>query len=231
MKLTKSKDSRAPFHSVVLDWFRNCGREFPWRSTSNAYHILVAEVLLRQTQANRVLAPYLELIEQYPSPSALAGAEPSELSQWFRPLGLFQRSERLIEASRVMVKQHGGCVPADLNALMSLPGIGTYSARAILSLAFRMPVPMVDESSGRLYRRLWGLQANGPAYNDRTLLGLVEDSVPKIQSREFNLGVLDIAAAHCHVRNPKCVDCPLATYCTYRETVAIGKATAENYSV
>ena len=226
MMSTESKNGRSHFHSVVLDWFCSCGRKFPWRSTNDAFHILIAEVLLRQTQANRVVAPYLELIEKYPSASALADAEPSELSQWFSSLGLIRRAERLIEASRLIVKQHGGCVPADLNALMSLPGIGTYSARAILSLAFKMPVPMVDESSGRLFRRVWGLPMKGPAYNDRTLLRLVGDSIPRNRSREFNLGVLDIAAAHCHVRNPNCVRCPLANDCTYRVTVAIDKATA-----
>ena len=217
---------QSDFHSIVIDWFRSFGREFPWRSTSDAFHILIAEMLLRQTQANRVVAPYLELIERYPCVSALAGADASELTQWFRPLGLIRRAERLIEASRLIVKRHGGRVPEDLSALMSLPGIGTYSARAILSLAFKMPVPMVDESSGRLFRRLWGLPVKGSAYNDRTLLRLVEASIPKNRSREFNLGVLDIAAAYCHMRNPSCAGCPLASDCSYRLTVAVDKVTA-----
>ena len=214
-----NKKARKQFHSIVLNWFYSSGRDFPWRVTSNPFHILVAEVLLRQTQADRVVEPYFELVERYPTAGAFAQADPGELNEWFRPLGLVRRADRLIEASKRIVEQHGGCVPTDLDALMSLPGIGTYSARAVLCLAFRIPVPMVDGSSGRLFRRLWGLPKKGPAYNDRIVLGLAEKLIPANQSRDFNLGVLDIAAAYCHVRKPFCEACPLARSCTYGTTV------------
>ena len=204
------------FHITVLNWLDGNARDFPWRGTSNPFHILVAEVLLRQTQAHRVVEPYFALIERYPTPEACAQAEPSALTKLFRPLGLYRRADSLIEASSLIVDQHGGCVPTDLDTLLSLPGIGEYSARAILSMAFRVPVPMVDESSGRLYRRVWGLPKRGPAYNDRTVLEMAERLIPSYQSREFNLGILDIAAAYCHVRKPICRACPLASSCTYR---------------
>ena len=215
MKDSEITGGQFQFHRAVLDWYRSRGRDFPWRSTCDAFHILVAEVLLRQTQANRVVEPYLELIDKYPSVEALADAERIELSEWFNSLGLVRRADNLIKASRLIVEKHGGCVPRDLNALMSLPGVGTYTSRAVLSLAFRIPVPMVDESSGRLFRRFWGLPKKGPSYNDRTLLRFAEHLIPRNQSREFNLGVLDIAAAYCHVRNPICAGCPLENDCAY----------------
>ena len=156
-----NKKARKQFHSIVLNWSYSSGRDFPWRVTSNPFHILVAEVLLRQTQADRVVEPYFELVEQYPTAGAFAQADPGELNEWFRPLGPVRRADRLIEASKRIVEQHGGCVPTDLDALMSLPGIGTYSARAVLCLAFRIPVPMVDGSSGRLFHRAGCLVARG----------------------------------------------------------------------
>ena len=215
------KRARTEFHKTVLNWFEGNARDFPWRGTSNPFHVLIAEVLLRQTQADRVVEPYFVLIERYPTPEALAQANPRALTEWFRPLGLYRRANSLIEASKVIADQHNGCVPNDLDALLELPGIGVYSARAILCMAFKVPVPMVDESSGRLFRRVWGLPEKGPAYNDRTLLEMAERLIPGEQSREFNLGILDIAAAYCHVRRPICVACPLACGCSFGLSVAI----------
>ena len=223
------KSARIEFHSTVLNWFEGNARRFPWRRTSNPFHILIAEVLLRQTQAHRVVEPYLVLIERYPTPEALAQANPCSLTEWFRPLGLYRRANSLIEASRLIVDQHSGCVPKDLDALLSLPGIGVYSARAILCMAFKVPVPMVDESSGRLFRRVWGLPEKGPAYNDRTLLEMAERMIPCNQCREFNLGILDIAAAYCHVRKPICVVCPLASSCSFGVSAANSESDEISY--
>ena len=219
-----SKKAKEQFQTIVVSWFNHNSREFPWRTTSNPFHILIAEVLLRQTQAYRVVEHYKEFIAGYPTPGALAQVKSSELVEWFRPLGLVRRADRLIEASGLIVHQHGGYVPSDLDALMSLPGIGEYSARAVLCLAFGAAVPMVDEGSGRLLRRVWGLPKKGPAYNDRSLLGFAKQLIPRNQSREFNLGLLDIASAYCHVRKPICEACPVAGICTYWTPIAGGDA-------
>ena len=111
------------------NWHDDNAREFPWRNTSNPFHVLIAEILLRQTQAGRVAGPYLEVISMYPDPAALAEASPDELRRWFRPLGLFTRADYLISASRQIRDLHDGQVPRDLDSLIELPGIGTYSAR------------------------------------------------------------------------------------------------------
>ena len=199
---------------TVVEWFSRNGRDFPWRQSSNSFHVMVAEVLLRRTQAERVAGPYGELIERYPDTQDMAEADVAWLREWFRPLGLVSRADLLIDAAKAIVKQHGGEVPRDLSQIESLPGLGRYSARAVLCLAHGGTVPMIDESSGRLLRRLLGVSSTGPAYSDRHLQRRTEALVPDETSRAFNLGLLDIAAAYCHVNSPDCVQCPLRSLCS-----------------
>ena len=198
----------------VVSWFRCNGRDFPWRDTRNPYHILIAEVLLRQTQANRVVGPYVHLVTTYPDPASLADADVDALRQWFRPLGLVRRADRLVDCARRLVRDYGAQVPRDLQDLQSLPGIGRYSARATLCMAFNHPLPMIDEGSGRVLRRVFGFSNTGPAYSDIRLAEFAERLIPGSHAREFNLGLIDIGAAYCHPRTPDCPKCPLLEGCT-----------------
>ena len=199
----------------VVSWFRENGREFPWRETKDPFHILLAEVLLRQTQAMRVVSPYLELITRYPDPESLAHADVTALRQWFKPLGLVERADRLIESAGILVREHGGQVPDDLEGLQALPGLGRYSARAILCLAFGSAVPMIDEGSGRVLRRVLALKNRGPAYSSRPLMEEAQRLLPESSTRDFNLGLLDIAARFCRPRRPLCSECPLWGRCAH----------------
>lgn len=203
--------------AAVVAWFRVYGRCFPWRETSDPFHVLLAEVLLRRTQAMRLVQPYLELTRRYTDPYALAEASVADLRRWFKPLGLTQRADRMIQAARILVHSYEGNVPNDLAQLMALPGVGAYSARAVLCLGFAEPYPMIDESTGRLLRRVIGLACRGPAYSDRRLLDVAGSIVPHLDCREFNLGLIDLAATYCHPRNPECSGCPLAVVCSYIE--------------
>ncbi len=219
-------DSQRPAHEhlaeLVVAWFRNNGRTFPWRDSTNPFHILVAEMLLRQTQAHRVVGPYLELLDEYPDPEALADARVPRLRRWFRPLGLVRRADSLVACARALVEKHSGQVPSDLATLLSLPGLGTYSARATLCLAYGQAVPMVDEGSGRVLRRILGREIRGPAYSRRSLLRDAQSLLPEDSAREFNLGLIDIAARFCRPRNPLCSECPLLAGCAYGRTSATG---------
>ena len=203
------------FSQFVLQWFACNGRDFPWRKTSKPYHIFVAEVLLRQTQAWRVVEPYLEFIAEYPSFEALSIADVNALRKWFKPLGLFRRADLLVNSAKRVVNEYSGVLPSSLKSLLRLPGMGNYSARAVACLAFGAAVPMIDESSGRLLRRMLGLTHKGPAHSDRKLLKLAETIVPQEHSRDFNLGLLDIASIYCHYESPSCSNCPLAKFCSY----------------
>ena len=209
---------------AVQGWYSSSGRRFPWRNSSNPFHILVAEVLLRRTQAKRVAGPYQVLVERYPRAQDMAAADVARLRAWFRPLGLVRRADLLVEAAKSILTRHGGMVPRELSEIEELPGLGRYTARAVLCLAYGESVPMIDESSGRLLRRLLGLARNGPAYSDRSLYRHAEKLVPKRECRAFNLGLLDVAAAFCHVNSPDCLQCPLRDLCCQgRQNMAILK--------
>lgn len=226
----RCQDSVEELQTALLDWFATNGRDFPWRQTRNAFHILLAEALLRQTQAFRLVQPYLELTDRYPDAEALAKADVHELRQWFKPLGLVARADRLVRASQIIVDQHGGGVPNALPALLALPGLGTYSARAVLCLAFGARVPMIDEGSGRVLRRVLGLPAKGPAYSDSQLLRVAEAIVPETSTREFNLGLIDVGALRCRPRAPICTRCPLRGVCRYgQDNRNDGAEPAEGY--
>lgn len=203
------------FVQSIVKWFRSHGRAFPWRQTSNPYHVLIAEVLLRQTQAWRVVEPYLDLIKQYPDVQTLAQADVAKLRRWFKPLGLVKRADYLIQCSQILISDYAGKVPRDLKALESLPGLGRYSARAILCLGFNQPVPMIDEGGGRVLRRVLGYKPKGSAFSDPTLMHAVERILPRKSFRNFNLGLIDIADAYCHPTKPDCLGCPLIRDCEY----------------
>ena len=215
---------------TVEVWFSNCGRDFPWRHSSVPFHVLVAEMLLRRTQAERVVGPYLELIDRYPHAQLMAKADVVWLREWFRPLGLVSRADLLVDAAKTIVEKHGGEVPRDLSELEGLSGLGMYSARAVLCMAHGRSVPMIDESSGRLLRRLVGLCSTGPAYSDRKLLERAEALIPPGTSKAFNLGLLDIANAYCHVKSPGCVQCPLRSLCSQGRHVTADLEERDTYA-
>lgn len=212
-----SEDKRIRLRESVLKWYQANGRHFPWRQTSDPLHILLAECLLRQTQATRLRKPYLELTSRYSSADILAKANVDELRDWFRPLGLVKRADHLVQAARILVESFAGQVPRNLEALASLPGVGIYSARAILCLGFGEPYPMVDEGSGRVLRRVLGMAPLGPAYCDSRLLQVAAVMLPEASPKEFNLGLIDIASAYCHATAPACSHCPLTGICLHGE--------------
>ena len=203
--------ARRALTDSVVGWFRENGRVFPWRGIQNPYHVLIAEVLLRQTQALRVVAPYLDMIAKYPDPESLAQANVPSLRWRFRTLGLVSRADRLVECARILVQEHGGQVPQGLRELEALPGLGRYSARAVLCLAYGQAVPLIDEGSGRVLRRVLGQSVSGPSYASRPLMRAAEEIVPESSAAEFSLGLIDIAARFCRPRTSLCSECPLAT--------------------
>lgn len=198
---------------ACLSWFSQSGRDFPWRRTRDPYQIFLAEVLLRRTQANRVVGPYQNLLLHYPTLVELAEADLLKLKSLFDPLGLSSRAKLLKSAAALLVKEFDGAFPSSLDELARLPGLGVYGSNAVYCMAFGGRVPMVDESTGRLLRRLFGLRSRRPAYSDTKLLELATRILPVRSAREFNLGALDIAAANCHPRDPDCFTCPLAKCC------------------
>ena len=212
-KAGRKRRVRQELATSVVSWFHCNGRDFPWRDTRNPFHILIDEILLRQTQVTRVIGPYLHLVTTYPNPASLAEAAVDGRRQWFRPLGLVQRADRLVECAHRLLRDYGGQVRRDLRDLQSLPGIGRYSARATLCMAFHYPLSMIDEGSGRVLRRVLGLSDAGPAYTDIRLAEIAERILPDSHARGCNLGLIDIGSAYCHPRTPDGPECPLLEGC------------------
>ena len=143
---------------------------------------------------------------------SLAEADCEELRRWFKPLGLVRRADSLIGSAKEIRDLYEGRVPRDLDALMNLPSIG-------LCMAFGEPVPMVDGSSGRLLRRLLGLQSSRPAHSDKELISTATSLIPEDRPKEFNLALIDIAAGFCRPTSPSCQICPLIDVCEYASSL------------
>ena len=142
--------TRQRFRRALLTWYRKHGRDLPWRRTSDPYHILVSEVMLQQTQVDRVLPKYDEWLRKYPSLEALASAPEAEVSATWRPLGYNIRPRRLHAIARESVVRYGGQLPSDHDTLLSFKGIGAYTAGAIRSFAFRERAAILDTNVARV---------------------------------------------------------------------------------
>jgi len=206
--------ARARFRRVLLGWYDRNGRDLPWRSTADPYHILVSEVMLQQTQVDRVLPKYHEWLGKYPSLSALAAAPEADVSATWRPLGYNIRPMRLHSIAREAVATYGGALPSDRETLLGFKGLGEYTVGAILSFAFRQRAAILDTNVARvLYRVFIGKgDAKGHAMT-RQLWAVSAVLVPRVRAFDFNQAIMDFGAMTCTARKPKCQACPMARSC------------------
>ena len=214
-------DHQIEIQNRLLRWFEDHRRRFPWRETSDPYAILVAEKLLQQTSANeRVVSAYRGILSQYPMVGALAQAKPEDIEPVIAPLGFRYRATELPKLARIIVAQHDGKMPDDLDQLLSLPGVGDYIARTVLCFAYGRDVPIVDTNVARFLYRMFGLPGrlpSNPARN-RRLIHQAANLVPPKNARNFNLAILDLCAKVCTSSNPDCEGCPLRRLCVYGKT-------------
>lgn len=199
------------FRRRLLAWGEANRRPFPWRTTNRPFRILVAEVLLQRTRADAAAPVYRELFRRWPTASALARADVRAVARVIRPLGLSYRARRVRDLARAIDEQ--GRVPRDPAELARLAGVGRYVANATAAAAFGARVPTIDRVSARVYRRFFGLSETLPPATDKSLWLLAGEIVPKKPVREWNWSVLDLAAAVCTPRQPRCDDCPLQARC------------------
>ena len=205
---------RRRFRDRLLAWYRRHGRDLPWRKTGDPYHILVSEIMLQQTQVDRVLPKYAEWLDKYPSLEALATAPEQEVSDTWYPLGYNIRPKRLQTIARESVARYGGRLPADEETLRSFKGIGAYTAGAIRSFAFRERAAILDTNVARvLFRVFVGKGDPKSAAAKRHLWRLSETLVPMRHAFDFNQALMDFGAMICVARNPKCLVCPMAKSC------------------
>jgi A/G-specific adenine glycosylase len=161
-----------------------------------------------------VVPVYVRLIDSYPNVIALSRADESDLRAVINPLGLAKRAEYLIKLANRLVSEFDGIVPGDRNALLNLPGIGAYTANAVLSFAFNMPYPVIDSNVIRVFRRFFNLDYSGHKPN-RSISELARSLLNDSDSRSYNYGLLDFASEVCRTRDPLCPLCILRNHCRY----------------
>jgi A/G-specific adenine glycosylase len=211
---------RRRFRLRLLAWYRRHGRDLPWRKTSNPYHILVSEIMLQQTQVDRVLPKYVEWLEKYPSLAALAAAPEQDVTSTWYPLGYNIRPRRLQMIAKEAVSRYGGQLPSDEETLLSFKGIGAYTAGAIRSFAFRQRAAILDTNVARVLFRVFVAKGDVKSHAMRRhLWALSETLVPARHVFDFNQALMDFGAMICVARNPRCLVCPMATSCrAFRST-------------
>ena len=205
---------RARFRRVLLRWYDRYGRDLPWRKTADPYHILVSEVMLQQTQVDRVLPKYHEWLGKYPSFEVLAQADEAEVSATWRPLGYNVRPKRLHSIAREAVSSYGGQLPSDRETLLSFKGIGHYTAGAIMSFAFRKRAAILDTNVARVLFRVFVGRGEPKSHAMTQQLWAVSAVlVPRARAFDFNQALMDFGAMVCTARKPRCLLCPMAKFC------------------
>jgi A/G-specific adenine glycosylase len=204
---------RRVFASRLLDWGRENRRVLPWREEHDPFRVLVAEVLLQRSRARTVAFVYEDLFARWPTARDLASAPVSEIEQVIRPIGLVRRAEHLKHLAE-RIEEQGG-VPVSLTGLQGLPGVGRYASMAALASFTPEAEAAVDSVSARVYRRFFGLENRLEASEDVQLWQVVAAVVPYGDARELNWAALDLAAAVCLPKKPRCWTCPLQPSCRW----------------
>jgi A/G-specific adenine glycosylase len=209
----------APAHAAfirrrLLAWWLPRKRNLPWRTSSDPYEVLVAEILLQQTHFGKVLPSYNALMRLAPSPRELATVDQSELEAIVRPLGLVGRAKILKRLGAALAERYGGKVPRTEEDLLSLPGVGEYAARAVRCFAYGYSEPLVDRLTARWYGRMFGLAPAARPGRSKQLWNLVREIQPR-HPKDFHLAVIDFTSLVCKPMRPDCQLCPLVSLCEY----------------
>lgn len=207
-----------PIARALLDWFAHAKRAMPWRETRDPYHVLLSEVMLQQTQVVTVIPYFERFVARFPTPEALAAAPEAEVLKAWEGLGYYSRARNLQAAARAIATQHAGRVPDAWEAMRALPGVGDYTAGAVLSIAYGVPVPAVDGNVLRVISRLFALEADiaQPAAK-RAVEAIVRAEQPSSAPGAFNEALMELGATVCTPARPRCEACPLAAHCRAHE--------------
>ncbi|MEN3274113.1 MAG: A/G-specific adenine glycosylase [Actinomycetota bacterium] len=200
-------------HALLTWWERN-GRDLPWRRTRDPWAVLVSETMLQQTQVPRVESRFGEFLEQFPTPAACAAAPAGAIVTAWAGLGYNRRALNLHRCATVVVERHEGSLPDDLDALLALPGIGPYTARAILVFAFERDIGLVDTNAGRFLSRAGAGRALAP----KEAQSLADSLVPPGRGWAWGQAVFDLGALVCVKREPRCDVCPIVTDCHWAQS-------------
>ena len=199
---------------ALLDWYDSEKRDLPWRQTRDPYSIWVSEIMLQQTQVQTVIPYYRRWMRAFPTLRRLAKAPEEKVLKLWEGLGYYSRARNLKKAAQKIQQDFNGVVPENYQDILSLPGIGKYTAGAILSIAHDQPLPVLDGNVKRVLARLFALKENGASgRSEKRLWQVAEDFLPDTRPGDFNQAVMELGATVCLPKNPMCPLCPLKKYC------------------
>jgi A/G-specific adenine glycosylase len=211
------RPKRAPFERRLLKWFRAHRRDLPWRANGDPYQVWVAEIMLQQTRVAVVLRYYHRFLENFPTLGSLAAARQEEVLRLWSGLGYYSRARNLYRAAKEVVANHGSQFPHRLEDALGLPGIGRYTAAAVLSIAYHLPLAALDGNVARVLARLAAVRGNLRAPEVwRQLAQTADRLLARKAPGEWNQALMELGETICTPQNPRCDDCPVSGLCRAR---------------
>lgn len=207
----------------LLRWYDQNRRDLPWRRSRDPYAIWIAETMLQQTQVATVVPYYERFLENFPTVNALARAPLRKVLALWSGLGYYRRARNLKLAARIMVRRHAGLLPTSYDDLLALPGIGDYTAGALMSIAFQKPYPAIDGNARRVLGRLFNLTSG------KNLRAAAAELVSRPRPGQFNQGLMELGATICAPMKPCCPECPLRCDCAAQNSDGRVATTAKKY--
>ncbi len=208
----------AVFQQTLLKWYDQNKRDLPWRGIQNPYATFVSEMMLQQTQVKTVIPFYGRFLKELPNWKALAKAKPEKVLKLWEGLGYYRRARNLQAAAQMIVRDFGGNLPDTLEEIVKLPGVGPYSAGAILSIAYQKPHPLVDGNVIRVFSRIFLLRGNLKAgEGHKRVWEIAKKLIPAKRPGDFNQALMELGATVCFSDNPQCLLCPMRSQCQASE--------------
>lgn len=210
--------SLAKFQEKLLGWFRAHLRELPWRASRDAYRVWVAEIMLQQTRIAAVLPYYDRFLERFPNVESLAEAREAEVLKLWSGLGYYSRARNLHRAAKEIVARHSGTFPREVEAALALPGVGRYTAGAVLSIAYDVPLAVLDGNVARVLARLGAVRGDLRADGRWQRLGeTAQRLLPRGAAGDWNQALMELGETICTPQSPRCDECPVSRWCRARE--------------
>ncbi len=208
---------KSSFRRRLLSWFRKNARDLPWRDNKTPYRIWVSEIMLQQTQVATVIDYYQRFMKRFPTVEKLASAEQSEVLKLWEGLGYYRRARQMHAAAQIIADQWNGEFPTDIESVLSLPGIGRYSAGAILSISLDRRLPILEGNTIRLFARLLQMRSDPrTGQNQKILWRFSEQLIPQKNCGDFNQALMELGSKICRPKNPACSICPVRDSCPTR---------------
>jgi A/G-specific adenine glycosylase len=227
MHLLARRKTLTKFQKKLLGWFRAHRRELPWRVSRDPYRVWVAEVMLQQTRIAAVLPYYERFLARFPGVESLAAAREDDVLRLWSGLGYYSRARNLHRAAKEIVGQHRGTFPREIDAALALPGIGSYTAAAVLSIAYDVPLAVLDGNVARVLARIGAIRGDLRSGGRWQRLSKTTQSlIPREAAGDWNQSLMELGETVCTPQSPRCDACPVARWCRTRALGLTGKIPA-----